>query len=121
MKLLSERAKLSQIYTNHCIRASVVTKLDSQGFEARHIMTVSSHKSENSIKTYFAKCPENKKLEMFDTLAQPFKQDPPQPLHQIDNNIQNPPPLQLVDMFPDMADDPLNDDHFLEAIKKNRK
>ena len=46
MKTLSERAQLSQMYTNHCIRASVVTKLDSEGFEARHIMVVSSHKSD---------------------------------------------------------------------------
>ena len=133
MKILSERAKLSQMYTNHCIRASVVTKLDEERFEARHIMVVSSHKSENSIKSYSAKCPENKKKEMFEALNQPFS-NPPQPAYpQIDNNQieirQNYPPpqsnnalknqnLQLVDMFPDMANDPLNDDHFLEAIQK---
>ena len=62
---------------------------------------------------------------MFDALAQQYKQNPPQPLQQIDNNVQNQDPLptlndnmQLVDMFPDMAEDPLSDDHFLEAIKK---
>ena len=82
MKTLSERAKLSRMYTNHCIQASVVTKLDTEGFEARHIMAVSSHKSEQSIKSYAAKCPENKRKEMFDALAQPF-QDPLVSLQQI--------------------------------------
>ena len=61
VKLFSQLAKLSEMYTNHCIRASVVTKLDAEGFEARHIMVISSHKSENSIKTYASKCPKNEK------------------------------------------------------------
>ena len=64
-----------------------MTKLDTEGFEARHIMAVSSHKSEQSIKSYAAKCPENKRKEMFDALAQPF-QDPLVPLQQIQDNIQ---------------------------------
>ena len=74
---------------------------------------------------------------MFEALAQPFA-EPPQALHPvtINNQIeipkQNPPQmpqvnnyealekenLQLVDLFPDMADSPLNQDHFLEAINK---
>ena len=73
MKLLSERAKLSRIYTNHCIQTSLVTKLGAEGFEASHIMIVSYHKSENPIKSYASKCPDSKKKEMFDELAQPFK------------------------------------------------
>ena len=73
---------------------------------------------------------------MFDALAQPFV-DPPQAAHpQVNNNqieIEKPyPPATpqipqqinnnqeplLVDLFPDMTDDPLNDNHFLEAIQK---
>lgn len=79
--------------------------------------------------------PRKQKKEMFDALNQPFT-NPPQPLHPIVNQNtnqieipQNYPPqntnnnslqeqnFQLVDMFPDMADDPLNEDHFLEAIQ----
>ena len=129
MKLLSERAKLSQMYTNHCIRACVVTKLDEEGFEARHIMVVSSHKCENSIKTYASKCPETKKKEMFEALAQPFV-NPSIPFKEQNQNVQksvvpqqsiNTPDqanFQLVDMFPDMEEDPLSNDQFLEAINK---
>ena len=52
MKIISKEAGLSQIYTNHCIRATCITLLDSAGFEARHIMSVSGHKSESSIRSY---------------------------------------------------------------------
>lgn len=69
MKELSENAHLSQMYTNHCIHVSVVSTLDEEGYEARHIMHVTSHKSEESLKSYGAKCPEKKRKQMFDTLA----------------------------------------------------
>ena len=45
MKILSEKAVLNKVYTNHCLRATCVTTFDQQGFEARHIMAVSGHKS----------------------------------------------------------------------------
>ena len=69
MKNLSSKANLSRIYTNHCIRASVVTSLDEHGIEVRHIMATTGHKSENSIKNYAAKCPDRKRLEVCDVLA----------------------------------------------------
>lgn len=40
------------LYTNHSIRATAVTILDKSGFEARHIMAVSGHKNEASIRSY---------------------------------------------------------------------
>ncbi|XP_041471988.1 uncharacterized protein LOC121421357 [Lytechinus variegatus] len=52
MKSISIEANTSRPYTNHCIRATTITTLDEQGFEARHIMTVSGHKSESSLKHY---------------------------------------------------------------------
>ena len=64
MKQLSKDAKLSMIYTNHSIRATCLTKLDEAGFEIRHIQAVSGHKSEESIKSYAKRCPENKKRDM---------------------------------------------------------
>ena len=43
---------LSKCYTKHSIRATAVTILDKSGFEARHIMAVSGHKNEASIRSY---------------------------------------------------------------------
>ena len=70
MKNLSKRANLSQIYTNHCIRATTVTNLNEKGFEARHIMATTGHKSETSIKSYATRCPDNKRRQMSDALAE---------------------------------------------------
>lgn len=50
MKELSELAQLSKTYTNHCLRATTITLLDQNGFEARHIMSISGHKSEGRIR-----------------------------------------------------------------------
>ena len=52
MKKISKEANLSHIYTNHCIRATCITLLDRAGVEARHIMAISGHKSESSIRSY---------------------------------------------------------------------
>ena len=52
IKCISKEAELSKIYTNHSIRATAVTILDKRGYEARHIMAVSGHKSESSLRSY---------------------------------------------------------------------
>lgn len=52
MKNLSESAGLSRIYTNHSLRATTVHVLDSARIPSRHIMSVTGHKSESSLKTY---------------------------------------------------------------------
>ena len=49
---ISTEANCSKQYTNHCLRATTITTLDAAGFEARHIMAVSGHKSESSLKHY---------------------------------------------------------------------
>ena len=69
MKTLSKNANLSQEYTNHSIRATAVTLLDHSNFEARHIMRVSGHKSESSIRSYSRRLPENKQSEISDALS----------------------------------------------------
>jgi hypothetical protein len=51
MKTISIDARLFQLYTNHCIRASCITALDDDGMKTRHIVNVSEHKSETSIET----------------------------------------------------------------------
>ena len=57
------------IYTNHSIRATVISTLDKEGFEARHIITLSSHKSESTVKEYATKCPNTKRKEMCESLS----------------------------------------------------
>ena len=52
MKEISAAAELSKIYSNHCIRATTITVLDGKGYEARHIKTVSGHRSDNSLQSY---------------------------------------------------------------------
>ena len=52
MKVLSKEAKLSVKYTNHSIRATTITILDRNGYEARHIMSVSGHRSASILKSY---------------------------------------------------------------------
>ena len=83
MKELSKSADLSRYYTNHCIRSTVISSLDEEGFEARHITAVSGHKSENTIHSYSTKCPVSKKREMSDALSSKLdlivKQDQPPP------------------------------------------
>ena len=71
MKTLSEEANLDgkTDYTNHSIRATCIRNLDRSGFEARHITAISGHKSENTVKEYSVKCPESKKKQMFNALA----------------------------------------------------
>ena len=76
MKNLSINAGLSKTYTNHSIRATVVTNLDRAGFEARHIMATTGHKSETSIKNYSRICPTNKRRDMSETLSRTLVGEP---------------------------------------------
>ena len=78
MKTISKDAELSKVYTNHSIRATCLTKLDQAGFEIRHIQAVSGHKSEESIKAYSTRCPENKKREMAAALDLPGEESAPE-------------------------------------------
>ncbi len=52
MKDLSQQAALSAVFTNHSICATCITNLDQACYESRHIMAVSSHKSESMLKTH---------------------------------------------------------------------
>ena len=69
MKTISIDCKLSQEYTNHCIRLIAVSVLDKNNVEARHIMRVSGHKSESSIRSYSRQLMESKTREISQTLT----------------------------------------------------
>lgn len=61
---LSEKAGLSRRYTNHSLRATTVTILDAANIPGRHIMSVTGHKSESSLKTYSGMTDESTKMTM---------------------------------------------------------
>ena len=69
MKTISKNANLPQEYTNHSIQTTAVTLLDHSNFEAHHIMRVSGHKSESSIRSYSRRLPESKQSEISDALS----------------------------------------------------
>ena len=52
MKEISEEAQLSQLYTNHCVRATAITLWSIAGLSNRHIMAISGHRNEQSLKSY---------------------------------------------------------------------
>ena len=52
MKSISQKAGLSKLYTNHSLLATAVSILDKAHFASRHIMAVTRHKAETSIKNY---------------------------------------------------------------------
>ncbi len=76
MKNISVQAKLSQIYTNYCLHTTIGTELDQAGYASCHIMTVTGHKSENSVKKYATKTLNSKKREMFETLSKNLQPSP---------------------------------------------
>ena len=63
MKEFSKAANLSQVYTNHCIRATAITLWSDAGLSNRHIMSLSGHRNENSLKSYNAR-PSSQQLQV---------------------------------------------------------
>jgi hypothetical protein len=52
MKVMSQNAGIEPHLTNHCVRATSVTVLSDSNVEARHIKSVTGHKSDQSIESY---------------------------------------------------------------------
>lgn len=52
MRVISQDAQLSQTYTNHSIRVTVVSELKEQGFSNEAICTITGHKNPTSISHY---------------------------------------------------------------------
>ena len=70
MKKLSIEAKLSCMYTNHSIKETTITILDECSYEARHIMALSGHQSESSIRSYASQTSLSMKRKMSETLSE---------------------------------------------------
>ena len=69
MKDISKEAKLSQIYTNHCIRATSVTVLSNEGHDANDIIAISGHKNPSSLIPYTRKVGDSKRRKMSSSLT----------------------------------------------------
>lgn len=64
MRAISEKAELSQMYSNHCVRVTIVSILHEKGFTADQISSVTGHKSTQSVTNYirFRRDAEKRKL-----------------------------------------------------------
>eukprot|EP00117_Sycon_ciliatum_P049545 scpid80614/ scgid35100/ len=56
MKMISESAGLSTVYTNHCVRATSIVRLREAGFEDRKIISVTGHRNVQSLSSYDSLC-----------------------------------------------------------------
>ena len=52
MARISKSAKLSQIYTPHCVRASMISILFKAGVQPKEICQITKHKNEGSLNSY---------------------------------------------------------------------
>ena len=52
MKNLSEAAKLSSVYTNHCVRVTSIVNMKEAGAEDRKICAISGHRNLQSLQAY---------------------------------------------------------------------
>ena len=69
MPHISKYGGLSQRFTNHCVRATMMTTLSHVGFEARHVMTFCGHKNESSIHSYCSDTTAEQKRQMGDAIT----------------------------------------------------
>lgn len=98
MKEISSEANLSKIYTNHSVRATAITLWSDANVPSRHIMNISGHRNEQSIKNYNSR-PSSKQLhkcsEILTTALEPRKAD-----QQVNNDDVPQLPLQMA---PDLS------------------
>lgn len=76
MSQISKRVGLRTIYTNHSCRATTVTTLDDAEIPSRHIMTVTGHNSEQSLKTYAGKTNQKIKKTMSEKIGDKIREKP---------------------------------------------
>lgn len=107
MSQLSIDAKLSKRYTNHSIRSTVMGILGEQ-FEGRHVIGLSGHKNEASIKLYACRIPESKKREMSAMLGENAQPAPGQ-------NQQGKPKFKFQKIAPASVPKPPENDDNLQA------
>ena len=103
MSEISRIGKLSCVYKNHSVRATSITLMDEAGIAGRHIMSVSGHQSETSLKSYSHHVSNTKKREISDTLSAALGHETGQPT-----------PEQTLDLNDNTS--VFNDDFELEQV-----
>lgn len=69
MSDVSRNSGCLKLYTAHCLRATAIQAMNDAGFELRHIMYMSGHKNESSVRSYNRDCSTNQKESLSDTLS----------------------------------------------------
>lgn len=69
MSDICKQAGISTTYTAHCLRATAIQGMNDAGFEIRHIMHMSGHKNEASVRSYNRDCSTAQKKALSETLA----------------------------------------------------
>lgn len=75
MKIMSKAAEITPHLTNHCVRATSVTVLADNNVEARHIKSVTGHKSTTSIESYNSRSSLRQKENMSNILSRFVSED----------------------------------------------
>ena len=68
MSNLSRKIDLSRMYTNHCIRVTMITGLKEHGFSNAEISDISGHKNPHSVDRYFRRRKDEDLENMADSL-----------------------------------------------------
>jgi len=68
MSDISRNADCSRLYTPHCLRPTDIQGMNDAGYEIRHIMYMSGHKNEGSVRSYNRDCSSTQKKAMSDSL-----------------------------------------------------
>ena len=69
MKRMCKDAGLSQVYTNHCTRATASKALGDANFDRSDIIKITGHRDTHSLDSYIGDASSNKKRALSDTLS----------------------------------------------------
>jgi hypothetical protein len=106
---ISKIAQLSCVYRNHSVSTTCITALDIAGIGGHHIMKVSGHKSETSLKSYSHYVSDTKKREISETLSTALGQT------DVKETEENLPNLDIDDI-----ENIFNESYEMEPVNDNR-
>ena len=69
MKNLSQKAGLSKVYTNHCVRASTVATLYRAGVDTQQICSLTKHRNESTLCHYINSASDKQKQQASNVLS----------------------------------------------------
>ena len=72
---MCKSSKLCKSYTPHCLRATVIQMMNNRGFSSRHIMFMSGHRCETSLKPYSRNSSAQQKKALSSTISKVIKPD----------------------------------------------